>query len=159
MREIWKEQITCLGLLGKAVAEVCQHMAKTQAARLAGRQRERPGQILSSETPATASVRDSRDSLPWGRHPALLALTELRSFSVFYRCSEAQYEAVKETDLGETTPPAAPAATSYETIVLSSTRCRIWEKGKKTLQPAPAAANSWALQPLTAGSTQSSSSS
>lgn len=78
---------------------------------------------------------------------------------MFYRCSEAQYEAVKETDLGETTPPAAPAATSYETIVLSSTRCRIWEKGKETLQPAPAAANSWALQPLTAGSTQSGSSS
>lgn len=33
---------------------------------------------------------------------------------------------VGRTDLGDTTPPAAPAATSYETIVLSSIRCKIW---------------------------------
>lgn len=64
-----------------------------------------------------------------------VALTVVRSFSLCFigRCSEAQDKTAQETDLGETTPPAAPAATSYETIVLSSTLCKTWEKGKREL--------------------------
>lgn len=64
-----------------------------------------------------------------------VALTVVRSFSLCFigRCSEAQDKTAQETDLGETTPPAAPAATSYETIVLSSTLCKTWEKGKRDL--------------------------
>lgn len=37
----------------------------------------------------------------------------------------------QQSHLGDTTPPAAPAETSYDTIVLSSTLCKIYRQIKK----------------------------
>lgn len=170
MRETLKEQITRLGLLGKAAAEVCQHMDNTQAARLAGRQGERLGQIRSCEAPARSVQRGLRGSLPWGRHPALLggcwahrcgSHCGQKLLSVFYR--------TVFRGSGQNSPRNRPggndAACGPGCHVVRNDRVvfnplqDLGERKERTPQPAPAGANSWALQPLTAGSTQSTFSS